>query len=262
MHVVERGTGTPVVMLHGFGVDHRMLLPLDPVMEASSGWRRLYVDLPGTAGTPIGQVSSTTDVVSLVRDLVVERIGSEPFAVVGNSWGGLIARQIAHEFRAQLLGLALVAPLMVADADRRDVDEPVLIRADEPTVAAWGEMGEAYRTYAVVQSPENMESFAAHIWPGIQGVDAMGQERIRSAYALAADPEDASPEPLVVPALFILGRQDGVVGYRDALSRLDHYPRATFATLDEAGHNVVNDQLTLSTALMANWLERIRAYSG
>jgi hypothetical protein len=32
MHVLERGAGAPLVLLHGFSVDHRILLPLDPAI--------------------------------------------------------------------------------------------------------------------------------------------------------------------------------------------------------------------------------------
>lgn len=58
MHVVERGSGVPLVLLHGFSVDHRLLLPLDPLIEAAGGWRRLYFDLPGHGESPAGDVSS------------------------------------------------------------------------------------------------------------------------------------------------------------------------------------------------------------
>ena len=35
--------------------------------------------------------------------------------------------------------------------------------------------------------------------------------------------------------LILLGRQDSSVGYKDAWSILDNYPKATFAVLDKAG---------------------------
>ena len=38
------------------------------------------------------------------------------------------------------------------------------------------------------------------------------------------------------PTLIIAARQDMVVGYRDAWTILDSYPRATFAVLDRADH--------------------------
>ena len=38
------------------------------------------------------------------------------------------------------------------------------------------------------------------------------------------------------PTLIIAGRRDTTVGYRDAWSILDSYPRATFVALDRADH--------------------------
>lgn len=46
-HIVRRGSGAPLILVHGMGVDHRLLLPLDAALEAAGGWERIYVDLPG-----------------------------------------------------------------------------------------------------------------------------------------------------------------------------------------------------------------------
>lgn len=62
------------------------------------------------------------------------------------------------------------------------------------------------------------------------------------------------------PTVFTLGRQDAVVGYKDAFSILDNYPRATFAVLDRAGHNLQIEQALLFESLMREWLERVTEF--
>jgi pimeloyl-ACP methyl ester carboxylesterase len=57
--------------------------------------------------------------------------------------------------------------------------------------------------------------------------------------------------------LFITGKQDQIVGYQDAWNRLEHYPRASFAVLDAAGHNVHLERQLLVEALIRDWLNRI-----
>jgi pimeloyl-ACP methyl ester carboxylesterase len=47
IHYVEHGTGTPLVALHGAGVDHREIeAALENILPAL-GYRRIYPDLPG-----------------------------------------------------------------------------------------------------------------------------------------------------------------------------------------------------------------------
>lgn len=104
MHVVEHGSGTPLVLLHGFGVDHRLLLPLDEVFAAAGGWRRVYLDLPGHGGSPLDDVASAEDVVTAVEVVIRQRVGDQPFAVLGNSFGGMLARRVAYDFREHVGG--------------------------------------------------------------------------------------------------------------------------------------------------------------
>src|SRR5690625_7862512 len=97
MYVVDRGEGAPLILLHGFGVDHRLLLPLDPALAAAGEWRRLYFDLPGHGRSPLGGAASAEDLADAVEAEIVARLGTEPFAIIGNSFGGKIGRASCRE---------------------------------------------------------------------------------------------------------------------------------------------------------------------
>lgn len=258
MNIVRHGRGTPIVLLHGFEADHRLVLSLESALRAVPGWRRLYPDLPGFGRTPIGDVASTDDVVAEVLDLVDDELAGEQFAILGDSFGGMVARAVAHRRRDRVLGLGLLASVFVADASARVVPERVVLHEDTDAVAVAGDSADDYADIAVVQTRGNAEAFVEFAAPGAELADGEAMKKLSENYRLSWDPEDS--EPFTQPSLIITGRQDHIVGYRDALNRLEHYPRATFVTLDEAGHNAHLDQDALVGALVADWLRRMRPY--
>jgi pimeloyl-ACP methyl ester carboxylesterase len=73
---------------------------------------------------------------------------------------------------------------------------------------------------------------------------------------------DPLPAPFPGPALFVLGRQDSIVGYRSALDLIEDYPRATVAVLDRAGHVLPWEQPALFGALVSDWLDRLEPSPG
>lgn len=258
VNIVERGSGTPIVLLHGFGVDHRILLPLDDAIAEAGNWRRVYVDLPGMGASPPADVSSTDDMVDVVLDLIDERLGGEPFAVLGNSFGGMLARCVAHRRREVVLGLATIAGVFVATHDERTLPDPVVLHADPDVLASLGEDLADYAELAVMQTPENAARWQASVLPGLRAADPATLTRIAAAYEPSAVPEDAYPAPFEAPSLILTARQDAGVGFADAAERLDHYPRATFVVIDGAGHNVIADRPALVGAHVTDWLARVR----
>jgi hypothetical protein len=50
-----------------------------------------------------------------------------------------------------------------------------------------------------------------------------------------------------------------VVSYRDVWKILEHFPRATYVVLDQAGHAPGVEQLQLSHTLMSEWVDRVEA---
>ena len=62
---------------------------------------------------------------------------------------------------------------------------------------------------------------------------------------------------LEAPTLIVTGRQDTITGYADAWPLLHDYPRATYAVLDRADHDLPIQNDTLYRALVSDWLDRM-----
>ena len=260
VHYAQHGTGTPVLALHGGEVDHREITgALEPVFAERPGYRRIYPDLPGMGRTPAPETIDSTDaVLDTLLGLVDDVIGEEAFLVVGHSYGGYLARAIANRRPGQVAGLALICSLAGEQVRGDERPEHVVLHAAddldldgtlEPAMAA------EFRNYLVVQTPETLRRFQETVAPGVALADQAALERIFARWQLRTAPEQAPA--YTNPTLILAGRQDATVGYAGSWRLLEHYPRATFAVLDRAGHGLPHEQVGLVTALMAEWLDRV-----
>jgi pimeloyl-ACP methyl ester carboxylesterase len=258
VHLADHGSGTPVLALHGVGVDHRELAgALEPVFAERPGYRRIYPDLPGMGRTPApATVNGSDDVVELLLGLVGVLVGDRPFLVVGQSYGGYLAGAVANRRPDQAAGLALICPLLGAAGGGAAVPEHVVLHAagDLGGVLDPGLEAE-FRDYFVVQTPETLRRFQQQVAPGMALADRAALERIFQRWELRPAPEQGPAYPN--PTLILVGRQDATVGYAGAWRLLEHYPRATFAVLDRAGHALPHEQQGLLAALVGEWLDRV-----
>ncbi|MDQ0755068.1 alpha/beta fold hydrolase [Arthrobacter sp. B3I4] len=251
VHYAEFGSGTPVLALHGAGVDHREVAgALEPMFSAASGFRRLYPDLPGMGRTPAPEtVASNDEVVEVLLDFIDDVVGSEPLLVLGHSYGGYLARAIAQHRPEQVIGLALVCPI---GAQTRNVpDHEVLVSSADLAIDLGPELEASYRGYFVIQTPETLSRFRDLVAPAVPLVDEAALMRIFSRWELR-HPETGNPYPH--PALILAGRQDSTAGYSGPADLARHYPRCTFAVLDHAGHALLHEQPALAQALIVDWL--------
>jgi pimeloyl-ACP methyl ester carboxylesterase len=263
LHHVEFGVGTPLLALHGWTVDHRLMTGcLEPLFVTRPGYRRVYPDLPGMGKSPAESIASGDDLLAAVLDFVDEVIGGGRFLLVGESYGGYLARGIAAARPGRVLGLGLICPTGPIEPTERTVPPKTVLRPDVDLIAALDPIeAEEYTDVAVVQSPSTLRRFREEVAPGLSRYDRVAIDRIEPRRRLSVAPED--DEPLFAsPALILTGRQDDTVGYVDQFALLPHYPRATFAVLDVAGHNLQIEQPDLFEALVAEWLDRVAAEGG
>jgi pimeloyl-ACP methyl ester carboxylesterase len=248
VHYVEQGQGSPVLALHGAGVDHRELMAcLEPVFHALTGYRRIYPDLPGMGRTPApAAISSADDVLDVLLAFIDGVIGDQPLLVVGHSAGGYYAQAIADQRPERVAGLALLCPLL---AGAHDVPGHVVVYRS-------GDLGTAeFRDYFTVQTAETLDRYERYVEPAARLADESALARIGEQWGLTRRSHEEGPYRR--PTLVLTGRQDATVGYARAWELLEHYPRATFAVLDRAGHALPHEQPELLRALVTEWLGRV-----
>jgi pimeloyl-ACP methyl ester carboxylesterase len=259
------GEGVPVLMIHGFYPDHRLMKGcMEPIFASIPGWKRIYFDLPGMGRTRKESWIDCSDRVLEVVLAFVERVlPNQDFLVVGQSYGGYLARGLIYKRRESVQGLLLICPLIRATQEDRSlparriiVEDRRLISELEPSDA--NEFG----SMAVVQRRGNWERFRDEVLVGVKVADTAYLEELRNkGYGLTVDVDSLS-EPYDRPVLIVAGRQDTSVGYKDAWGLIENYPRATLAVLDSAGHNLQIEQAQLFNALVSEWLNRVQAEKG
>jgi pimeloyl-ACP methyl ester carboxylesterase len=252
VHYVEQGEGSPLLALHGAGVDHREVMAcLEPVFDALTGHRRIYVDLPGMGLTPAPEtISSADDVLDVLLEFIEGVIGDQPLLVAGHSAGGYYAQAIADRRPEQVVGLALLCPLFAGVHDVPDHD----------VVVGSGDIGsDEFRDYFTVQTALTLDRYERYVEPAARLADQSALARIGARWELSSSPQDEAP--CRRPALLVTGRQDSTVGYARAWELLEKYPRATFAVLDAAGHALPHEQPELLRALVTEWLDRVREHA-
>lgn len=246
----------PLIAVHGFGVDHRIMLPLDDMID-DEGWRRVYLDLPWAEGARDTGAATPRDVADGALEEVADLVGDGPFAIIGNSFGAMVARHVAHSLPDQCQGLATLAGAFQLDHARRRLPRHEVIVHDAGVLERAGDARAEFEEMAVVHTDQALRAFERFVLPGLRGADARVIDRLSAAYVEGYEPESDAEEPFLAPALHVFGRQDHVVGYEDGLARADHYPHGSFVVLDGAGHNLHLERPQLVGALIRDWLGRV-----
>ena len=259
VHYESRGRGTPILTLHGFFVDHLVMKGcMEPLFKEDAPWQRIYFDLPGMGRTELKtEFSSSDDIFSLVLDFVDAVLPNKRFLLVGESYGGYLARALLRKRPEQVLGLLLVCPVIIPEKEKRTLPEHVVLHRDLELMEELVEREDHdFLSMAVVQSRKSWERYREEVVPGVRLAQVELLDQIlENAYPLSFD-VDQLETPFMGPTLFIMGRQDPVVGYRDAFQIIENYPRASFAVLDRAGHVLQQEQEEQFRVLTLDWLER------
>jgi pimeloyl-ACP methyl ester carboxylesterase len=266
VHYEMLGEGRPIIVLHGWSLDHRSeVSALEPIFKRREGWKRFYPDLPGHGRTPGKDwITNQDKILDVVLDFIDHIIPGQRFAVAGTSAGAYIARGVVYRRSALVDGLLLGIPLIVPDDAKRTVPPHVTLVEDAALVSELQPDEIEALSFAVVQSREFVNRVTADIMPAIQVADMEFLTKIRpnpENYGFSFD-VDAHSEPFTAPTLIVTGRQDSSVGYHDAWTILENYPRATFVVLDRAGHGLYVEQEDLFNALVNDWLDRVEESGG
>ena len=115
----RRGKGTPLVLLHGFPLDHHLWDDVSSLLEDK--FELILPDLRGfgestTVNVPYSMDDYASDIAGLLDQLGIQRA-----AVAGHSMGGYVALAFAKLYPERVSGLALISSQVLADPpDRKE----------------------------------------------------------------------------------------------------------------------------------------------
>ena len=244
LETVRRGAGRPILLLHGF----QTIDPEAPFLDLLARYGEVIApSSPGFGQSPRPNDFDTVyDLVHLYLELL-ETLPGEKVVLVGFSFGGWLAAEVAAACDHRLAKLVLVDPLgiKIGSRETRDILDVFNQSPDEVRQKSWhnpdrfapdfnGMSDEALVTYA-----RNREALCVYAWHPYMYNPQLPRwlARIR------------------VPTLLLWGENDGIVtpDYGRAYSRL--IPGSRFEVIARAGHHPEIEQPAAFVERVSRFLE-------
>ncbi|MDV2686432.1 alpha/beta hydrolase [Alkalihalophilus lindianensis] len=250
------GEGTPILILHSLGTDHRSMKAwVEPIFKDINGYKRIYIDLPAHGNSVIDEkLRSTNDMLLNILDFIDTVLPNKIFSLIGFSFGGYLAQGILHLRQNQVKSICLLASAL--HLKERTLPEKVTLEKDDGILTDFNsDIRSAFETLFVYQNKENLACFLREIQPGrlLANREFLTSNWREKGYFLPEEPFHDVSE-LQHPVLIILGKQDNICGYKDYGIFLKKFPNSTFVVLNKAGHMLPIEKRKIVQQLVEDWL--------
>lgn len=189
-----------------------------------------------------------------------ENIISENFLLIGESYGGYLSRGILSKLNSRIEGMALLCPVVIPIHAKRDVPKNIIKFEDKDFINTLNDFErKTFGKFSVLENKKVYKRYKNEILSGIKKCNKDFIESLWKNYSFSFDVDKKLKKiKFDKPVLFMAGRQDICVGYKDLYKLLEDYPRATFSVIDIAGHNLQIEQPELFNSLVENFLIRAK----
>ncbi|MCW5874014.1 MAG: alpha/beta fold hydrolase [Anaerolineales bacterium] len=233
LHVEIKGSGTPVLLVHGFPFTSRMWQPqLSGLAQAG---QILAPDLPGFGASPAAEPPFGVDQLAQACLAALDAQGvSSPAVIGGLSMGGYIALAIARLFPERVRGLMLLSTRAGADSDEAKANrDKAIATAQEQGPAPAGE-----GMFPKLLAPGNYEAqpeTATELKTIMAGATTAG---VVMALTAMRDRLDSTPllRQISAPTLVVHGEEDQVIPKSEAEAMAAAIPGSQLHLIAQAGH--------------------------
>jgi pyruvate dehydrogenase E2 component (dihydrolipoamide acetyltransferase) len=234
LRILEMGTGsgTPVLLLHGFGADLNSWMFTQPTLADSA--RTIALDLPGHGGSAKDVGAGDADALTGAVEAALAALGIARAHLVGHSLGGAVAAALAARSPDRVASLTLIAAAglgpdinaafidgFIRAARRKDATEVLQLLVHDPALVSRAMVEDVLRYKRLDGVPAALETIA-HAW------FAGGRQTLDLVAAITA---------LTMPVQVIWGRDDRIIPVAHAQALAGRMPqRQHVHILAQAGH--------------------------
>lgn len=222
----RRGRGAPLVLIHGYPLDHSIWDQVVPLLEDK--FDLIIPDLRGFGRSSTVDAQYSLD--DMASDLagLLDQLGVEKAALAGHSMGGYLALAFARLYPHRLRGLGLVSSQALPDApDRKE--------GRYKTAAEVAEKGVG----VVVEAMAPKLSSAAKVQAAMRGLmEKQKPAGVIGALKAMAERQDSTPllAGFQFPVILVHGDQDALIPIERAREVRTALPAAKLLELPGVGH--------------------------
>lgn len=270
VNTINLGEGPPIVFVHGLSGSWPNWLEQLPVFAADEdssplgGHRVIAMDLPGFGHSPMPRERITISGYARLLDGLLDELGIDAAAVVGNSMGGFVSAELAIAFPQRVERLVLVSPAGISSYrhPRGTRALPALHRGERIVAAytAWIAAKSDIVTKRAFLRNATLGLVARH--PGrlpaalaaeqLRGVGKPGFVQALDAI-LDYDFRDRLPE-IACPTLIVWGDADRVLTVHDAAVYAELIPDSRKVIYADTGHVAQLERPDAFNALLGEFL--------
>lgn len=255
---VDRGAGTPILLLHGFPLDHTMWsAQIDALADRC---RVIAPDLRGFGRSSLGSVDPELGVsMEQYADDMAELLGAigvqEPVVLVGFSMGGYIAWQFVRKYAQRLRALVQCDTKSAADTDEARANR--LRMADN--IHDWGAARVAEIMGPKLFAAQTFESQPKVVAAVREVVEHSSPAAIAAAQrGMAARPDMTSFLPTIrVPTLILVGAEDAISPPQEMQAVAAAIPNAEFVEIPDSGHMTTVENPRAVNAVLLRFLDAL-----
>lgn len=234
LNVEESGAGRPLLLVHGFPLDHTMWR--EQIETLSARMRVIAPDLRGFGHSrgPIGDVLTMDQLADDLAALLDAMEIREPIAFCGLSMGGYVGWRFAARYGDRLWRLIQCDTRAAADSPeaargRRETADRVL--REGAVVAADAMKGKLFHPDTVRHNADIVAAMESVML-------ATSPQTIAAALrGMAERPDSTERLPQIqTPTLVICGEKDGISPPAEMRQIAASLPHATFVEIPRAGH--------------------------
>lgn len=222
VRIDERGSGRPILVLHGGGGPQSVSGFAAAVSEHAHVLSPIH---PGFAGEPRPEWFNSIDDLALTYLELLERLDLHEVMVVGFSIGGWIASELAVRDTTRLGSIVLVNAVGI-QVEGHEIADVFPLTPGELSALSFHNPA-VFRIDPATLSPDQIAATAANFQTlGVYGREqGMHDPKLRRRLGR-----------VTIPALVVWGESDGVVDPDYGRAYAQAFPNARFKLIPEAGH--------------------------
>lgn len=254
---IDRGAGQPVVLIHGFPLDHTMWGAQIEVLSNRS--RVIAPDLRGFGNSPLASADPQHGIpMERYADDLAELLDAlqpaidKPVVLVGFSMGGYVAWQFVRKYPQRLRALVQCDTRSVADSEEARAGRLKMAE----NVAEWGSGRVAEMMGPKLIAPATYKSKPEVVSAVRRVVERTSPAAIAAAQrGMAGRPDMSSFLPQIkVPTLILVGANDVISLPAEMQTIAAAIPNAQFAIIPNSGHMTTMENPTAVNQALSTFL--------